>query len=55
MDNILKVIDVVQPTLGNQKSMVRITLADLLSASHPDYFTRYKVKIGEINCKAPPR
>jgi hypothetical protein len=53
LTNILKVINVVQPTLGNQESIVRITLADVLSALDADYCTRYKVKSARSIGKRP--
>jgi hypothetical protein len=45
---ITKIVDLVQPTLSAQESMVRITLAEPMSAYHADYFRRYKVTIGKI-------
>ena len=49
---IQKVVESVQTTLGPQESIVRITLAEPLPASHADYFTRYKVNIGKIDGSA---
>ncbi len=49
---ILKVVQAVEPILQPGESIVMIRLADPLSASHADYFTRYKVGVGKINGSA---
>jgi len=48
-DPISRVVDVAAGTLADGESIVRITLADPLPASHADYFTRYKVKIAKVS------